>query len=100
MYIFIGWILFGIAILNLIILSFAFRDFGFLLTLQFLLTALGLPIGTYIITTYYTPQPSVMLVTEDKETGKKTAWYQYLEEDREPDNQARGFFHSCNWDKS
>ena len=45
-----GYVLFAVAILNLLVLSFAFRDFSFLLTLQFLISAVGLPIASYLIT--------------------------------------------------
>ena len=45
-----GWFLFAVAILNLLVLSFAFRDFSLLLTLQFIISAVGLPIASYLIT--------------------------------------------------
>ena len=44
------WFVLVVSILNLAMLSFAFRDFSFLLVLQFLFSAVGLPIATYLIT--------------------------------------------------
>ena len=89
MVVFLGWFLFAIAFINLALLSFAFRDFSFPLVLQFIVTAVGLPIGTYILYTYYHPEPDVVFVTEDKETGK------LYEDEEEIDNQVNGFFNSC-----
>ena len=45
-----GGILLALALINLLVLSFAFRDFSFLLTAQFLFSAVGLPLATYLIT--------------------------------------------------
>ena len=45
-----SWLLFAVAILNLLFLSFSFREFSLLLTLQFFFSAVGLPIATYLIT--------------------------------------------------
>ena len=92
MYIFFGGSLFVAAVLNTLLLSFAYRDFSWGLMGMTILSVIGIPLATYIITTYYNPRPSVMLITEDKETGKKTAWYQYLEEE---ENHINGFFNDC-----
>tara|TARA_B100001750_G_C15165803_1_gene426746 strand:- start:163 stop:348 length:186 start_codon:yes stop_codon:yes gene_type:complete len=46
MYKWFAVILFVIALLCLVILAFAFRDFSFALLIQFLTSALGLPIAT------------------------------------------------------
>ena len=34
-----------------------------------------------ITSTRAKPQPSVILVTQDKETGKTTSWYQYINDE-------------------
>ena len=88
------WAISVVAFLSYLLLSYAFRDFSFLLLAQSSFTFLGLIIPTVLLTKHYNPQPDVVLVTEDEETGKLYRWYRYLEED-EPDNQANGFFDSC-----
>ena len=88
------WAISVVAFISFLLLSYAFRDFSFLLLVQSSFTFLGLILASHLLTMHYHPQPSVMLVTQDKETGKTTSWYQYLDGE-EPDDQANGFFHSC-----
>ena len=88
------WAISVIAFLSYLLLSYAFRDFSFLLLVQSSFTFLGLIIPTVLLTKLYNPQPDVVLVTEDEETGKLSHWYQYIDED-EPDNHANGFFDNC-----
>ena len=89
------WAISVVAFISFLLLSYAFRDFSFLLLVQSSFTFLGLVLSTHFLTRNYNPQPSVMSVTQDKETGKTTSWYQYLEDDEVEDNQANGFFNSC-----
>ena len=88
------WAISVVAFISFLLLSYAFRDFSFLLLVQSTFTFLGLIIPTVLLTKHYNPQPDVVLVTEDEETGKLYRWYRYLEED-EPDNHANGFFDNC-----
>ena len=93
------WLLFWCAIsvvafLSFMLLSYAFRDFSFLLLVQSTFTFLGLIIPTVLLTKHYNQQPDNFLVTDDEETGKLYRQYQYLDED-EPDNHANGFFNDC-----
>ena len=83
--------------MNLALLSFAFRDMSFLLVLQFLFSAVLIPVATYLITRHYYPLPNLALVTEDESTGKLTHWWSYSREEDEPDpdSQENGFFNSC-----
>ena len=78
------WFVLIASILNLALLSFAFRDFSFLLVLQFLFSAVLIPIATYQITRHYYPLPNLVLVTEDEATGKLTHWWSYSEEQQKP----------------
>tara|TARA_B100000686_G_C16189330_1_gene664998 strand:- start:56 stop:391 length:336 start_codon:yes stop_codon:yes gene_type:complete len=105
------WFVLVVSILNLAILSFAFRDFSFLLVLQFLFSAVLIPIATYLITRHYNPLPNLVLVTEDEATGKLTHWWSYSDEEQKPsvdrlykeeeeleeefNNLQRGFFDNC-----
>ena len=89
------WAISVVAFISFLLLSYAFRDFSFLLLVQSSFTFLGLVLSTHFLTRYNNPQPSVMPVTQDKETGKTTSWYQYLEDDEAEDNQANGFFNNC-----
>ena len=88
------WALSVVAFLSYLLLTYAFRDFSFLLLVQSTFTFLGLIIPTVLLTKHYYPQPDVVLVTEDEETRKLSHWFQYIDED-EPDNQANGFFDNC-----
>ena len=88
------WAISVVAFISFFLLSFAFRDFSFLLLVQSSLTFLGLIIPIVLLTKHYNPQPNVVLVTEDEKTGKLSHWYQYIDEEPE-DNQANGFFNSC-----
>ena len=88
------WAISVVAFLSFMLLSYAFRDFSFLLLVQSTFTFLGLIIPTVLLTKHYYPQPDVVLVTEDEETRKLSHWFQYIDED-EPDNQANGFFDNC-----
>ena len=63
------WFVLVISIMNLALLSFAFRDMSFLLVLQFLFSAVLIPVATYLITRHYYPLPNLVLVTEDEVTG-------------------------------
>jgi len=72
------WAISVVAFLSFLLLSYAFRDFSFLLLVQSTFTFLGLIIPTVLLTKHYNPQPEVVLVTED-----------------EPDNHANGFFDNC-----
>ena len=102
------WFVLVVSILNLAMLSFAFRDFSFLLVLQFLFSAVLIPIATYLITRHYNPLPNLVLVTEDEATGKLTHWWSYSDEEQKPsvdreeeeleeefNNLQRGFFDNC-----
>ena len=64
------WAISVVAFLSYLLLSYAFRDFSFLLLVQSTFTFLGLIIPTVLLTKYYNPQPNVVLVTEDEKTGK------------------------------
>ena len=88
------WAISVVAFLSYLLLTYAFRDFSFLLLVQSTFTFLGLIIPTVLLTKHYYPQPDVVLVTEDEETRKLSHWFQYIDED-EPDNQANGFFDNC-----
>jgi maltodextrin utilization protein YvdJ len=105
------WFVLAVSILNLAMLSFAFRDFSFLLVLQFLFSAVLIPVATYQITRHYYPLPNLVLVTEDETTGKLTHWWSYSEDKDKPNvdrmyredmeeeedfkNLQRGFFDNC-----
>ena len=92
------WCVLVISIMNLALLSFAFRDMSFLLVLQFLFSAVLIPVATYLITRHYYPLPNLVLVTEDEKTGKLSNWWSYSneeDEEDEPDNQSNGFMHDC-----
>ena len=91
------WFVLVVSIMNLALLSFAFRDFSFLLVLQFLFSAVLIPLSTYLITRHYYPLPNLVLVTEDEKSGKLSHWWSYSREEDEPDpdSQANGFFNSC-----
>ena len=89
------WAISVVAFISFLLLSYAFRDFSFLLLVQSSFTFLGLVLSTYFLTRNYNPQPSVIVVNQDKETGETTSCYQYLEDDESEDNQANGFFNSC-----
>ena len=89
------WFVLIVSILNLALLSFAFRDFSFLLVFQFLFSAVLIPVATYLITRHYYPLPNLVLVTEDEKTGKLSHWWSYSNEEDEPDNQANGFLNDC-----
>ena len=88
------WAISVVAFLSFLLLSYAFRDFSFLLLVQSTFTFLGLIIPTVLLTKHYNLQPDVVLVTEDEETEKLYYLYQCLDED-EPDNHANGFFNDC-----
>ena len=90
----IGYILLLIAILDTVLLAFGYRDFSWALLGMTLLSVLGFPLASYMLYSYYNPQPDVVFVTEDKETGKLTHWYRYLEDEGQ-DNRVEGFFKSC-----
>ena len=91
------WFVLVVSILNLAILSFAFRDFSFLLVLQFLFSAVLIPVATYLITRHYNPLPNLVMVTEDEKTGKLSHWWSYSNEEDEPnpDSLENGFFQNC-----
>ena len=91
------WFVLVVSIMNLALLSFAFRDMSFLLFLQFLFSALLIPVATYLITRHYNPLPNLVMVTEDEKTGKLSHWWSYSREEDEPDpdSQENGFFKSC-----
>ena len=86
------WAISVVAFISFLLLSYAFRDFSFLLLVQSCLTFLGLIIPTALLTKHYNPQPNVVLVTEDEKTGKLS--HQYIDDD-EPDSLANGFLKSC-----
>jgi len=88
------WAISVVAFLSFLLLSYAFRDFSFLLLVQSTFTFLGLIIPTILLTKHYNPQADVVLVTEDEETGKLYLRDQYLDEG-EPDNHVNGFFNDC-----
>jgi len=105
------WFALVVSILNLAMLSFAFRDFSFLLVLQFLFSAVLIPVTTYQLTRHHYPLPNLVLVTEDETTGKLTHWWSYSDEEQKPsadimyredmeeeedfENLQRGFFDNC-----
>ena len=86
------WAISVVAFISFLLLSYAFRDFSFLLLVQSCLTFLGLIIPTVLLTKHYNPQPKFVLETE--ETEKLSHWYQYID-DEEPDSLANGFLKSC-----
>lgn len=86
------WAISVVAFLSFLLLSYAFRDFSFLLLVQSSFTFLGLVLATHFLTGHYNPQYSVMLVTQDKETVKTTAWYQYLDEEDDDEYDLAGRF--------
>ena len=91
------WFVLVVSILNLAMLSFAFRDFSFLLVLQFLFSAVLIPIATYLITRHYNPLPNLVMVTEDEKTGRLSHWWSYSNQEDEPnpDSLENGFFQNC-----
>ena len=95
--IYFTWFALVVSILNLAMLSFAFRDFSFLLVLQFLFSAVLIPIATYLITRHYNPLPNLVMVTEDEKTGRLSHWWSYSNEEDEPnpDSLENGFFQNC-----
>jgi len=78
------WFVLVVSIMNLALLSFAFRDFSFLLVLQFLFSAVLIPVPTYLITRNYYPLPNLVMATEDEATGKITYWWSYSDEEQKP----------------
>ena len=82
--IYLVWFALVVSILNLAMLSFAFRDFSFLLVLQFLFSAVLIPVTTYQLTRHHYPLPNLVLVTEDETTGKRTHWWSYSDEEQKP----------------
>ena len=109
--IYLVWFALVVSFLNLAMLSFAFRDFSFLLVLQFLFSAVLIPVTTYQLTRHHYPLPNLVLVTEDETTGKLTHWWSYSDEEQKPsvdrlykeeeeleeefNNLQRGFFDHC-----
>ena len=90
------WAISVIAFISFLLLSYAFRDFSFLLLAQSCLTFLGLIIPTVLLTKHYNPQLNAVLITEDEKTEKLSHWYQYInDEDNEPDNLINGFLNDC-----
>ena len=73
----IGYILLLIAILDTVLLAFGYRDFSWELLGMTLLSVLGFPLASYMLYSYYKPQPDVVFVTEDEE------------------NHINGFFNDC-----
>ena len=90
------WAISVVAFLSYLLLSYAFRDFSFLLLAQSSFTFLGLIIPTVLLTKHYKLQPNIVIETEDEdeETEKLSHWYQYIDDD-EPDSLANGFLKSC-----
>ena len=82
--IYLVWFALVVSILNLAMLSFAFREMSFLLVLQFLFSAVLIPVATYLVTRHYYPLPNLVMATEDKATGKITHWWSYSDEEQKP----------------
>ena len=61
------WAISVVAFISFLLVSYAFRDFSFLLLTQSSLTFLGLIIPTALLTKHYNPQPNVEFLTEDDE---------------------------------
>ena len=62
------WTIFFIAILNTVLLAFAFRDFSFPLLGQFILTAIGLPLSSYLL---FKQEPNFLVITEEEEKAEE-----------------------------
>ena len=75
------WAISVVAFISFLLLSYAFRDFGFLLLLQSSFTFIGLVLATHFLTTHYNPQTNVVLVTKDEKTRKLSHWYQHINDD-------------------
>ena len=88
------WAISVVAFISFLLLSYAFRDFSFLLLVLSCLTFLGLIIPTVLLTKHYKLQPNVVIETEDEETEKLSHCYQYID-DEEPESLANGFLKSC-----
>ena len=90
----IGYFLFVVAILNTIILAFAYRDFSLALLAMTLLSVLGIPLALYLIAKF--PELHHWFVSEDDEGNR---WHFYREDhkdlDLEDSELSRGFFESC-----
>ena len=70
MYKWFAVILFVIALLCLVILAFAFRDFSFALLIQFLTSALGLPIATAMFLQLKKKDGTLWFTSKSNKTGK------------------------------
>ena len=70
MYHFFALILFTISFLNLVILAFAFREFSYLLLVQFSLSAFGLPIATIMLTSFKEKKKMLWFTSKDQSTGR------------------------------
>ena len=57
------WTIFFAAILNTVLLAFAFRDFSFPLLGQFILTVIGLPLSTFLL---FKEEPNFLVITEEE----------------------------------
>ena len=79
------WAISVVAFISFLLLSYAFRDFSFLLLLQSSFTFIGLVLATHFLTTHYNPQTNVVLVTKDEKTGKLSHWYQHINDDDDED---------------
>ena len=62
------WTIFFIAILNTVLLAFAFRDFSFPLLGQFILTAICFPLSSYLL---FKQESNFLVITEEEEKASQ-----------------------------
>ena len=92
-----SWVLLALAFINLLVLSFAFRDFSFLLTVQFFFSAVGLPLATYLLVSRKLLH---WFVSTDEEGNRVQVFTEEMDKEEgdleeEFNNIQRGFFSSC-----
>ena len=68
MYTLFLWTVFVVAIVNTLLLTFAFRDFSFPLLGQFILTAAGLPLSSYFL---FKKEPAFLIISSEEEEAEE-----------------------------
>tara|TARA_Y100001960_G_C14446477_1_gene715185 strand:- start:291 stop:614 length:324 start_codon:yes stop_codon:yes gene_type:complete len=81
------WTVFALSSLSLMLLAFAYRDFSALLILQYLFTAICLPLSTFHLIRNYNPAGNFAVTKQNKVTGILAKQYQVIKEEREEDSE-------------
>ena len=84
----IGYILLVVAVLNTVMLAFAYRDLSWELVAMTILSVLGLPLAILLITK---KDLTHWFVSEDEEGNRLHVYVEELEDNELP----RGFFSTC-----